>query len=171
MKKIFFFFQLQSFFIVYPYGKQCCLSALELFHCQPPLFCCLPLWKTVRLHRKKLQNATNSNFWPHYKVVAALNTETNATIWHVFGNVVVMTLLRPEVIDSVFIVNNFAACGKTRLKIFFSPQAVQNIFDDKISSALLGQQISKQNCRTVTSPKNERTDLFFYPDSPEILET
>ena len=47
------------FFIVYPYGKQCCLSALELFHCLPPLFCCLPLWKTVRLHGKKLQNATN----------------------------------------------------------------------------------------------------------------
>ena len=52
-------------------------------------------------------------------MVAALNTETNATIWHVFGNVVVMTLLRPEVIDSVFIVNNFAGCRKTRLKSLF----------------------------------------------------
>ena len=39
-------------------GKQCCLSALELFHCLPPLFHYLPLW-TVRLHGKKLQNATN----------------------------------------------------------------------------------------------------------------
>ena len=36
-----------------------CCPALELFHCLPPLFCCLPLWKTVRLHGKKLQNATN----------------------------------------------------------------------------------------------------------------
>ena len=64
----------------------------------------------------------NSNFWPHCEVVAALNTaDKRHTIWHVLGNVVVMTLLRPEVIDSVFIVNNFAACGKTRLKIFFSP--------------------------------------------------
>ena len=52
-------------------------------------------------------------------MVAALNIETNATIWHVLGNVVVMTLLHPEVIDSVFIVNNFAACGKTRLKSLF----------------------------------------------------
>ena len=47
---------------VYLYGKQCCLSALELFHCLPPLFCCLPQWKTVRLHGKKLQNATNNLF-------------------------------------------------------------------------------------------------------------
>ena len=46
--------QLQSFFIVYPYGKQCCFSALELFHC-------LPRWITVRLHGKKLQNATNKS--------------------------------------------------------------------------------------------------------------
>ena len=35
-----------------------CCPALELFHCLPPLFHCLPLWKTVRLHGKKLQNAT-----------------------------------------------------------------------------------------------------------------
>ena len=35
-----------------------CCPALEHFHCLPPLFCCLPLWKTVRLHGKKLQNAT-----------------------------------------------------------------------------------------------------------------
>ena len=40
------------------YGKQCCLSVLENFQCLPPLFWCLPLWKTVRLHGKKLQNAT-----------------------------------------------------------------------------------------------------------------
>ena len=33
---------------------------LELFHCLLPLFCCLPLWTTVRLHVKKLQNATNN---------------------------------------------------------------------------------------------------------------
>ena len=33
--------------------------ALELIHCLLPLFHCLPLWKTVRLHGKKLQNATN----------------------------------------------------------------------------------------------------------------
>ena len=31
--------------------KLFCCPALELFHC-------LPLWKTVRLHGKKLQNAT-----------------------------------------------------------------------------------------------------------------
>ena len=30
--------------------------------------------------------------------------------------------------------------------------------------------ISKQNCRAVTSPKNNRTNLFFYPDSLDILE-
>ena len=29
----------------------------------------------------------------------------------------------------------------------------------------------KQNCRAKTSSKNERTNLFFYPDGPEILET
>ena len=34
-----------------------------------------------------------------------------------------------------------------------------------------GQQISKQNCRAVTSPKTKRTNLFFYPYSPEILES
>ena len=39
--------------------KLFCCPALELFHCLPPLFCFLPLWKTVRLHGKKLQNATN----------------------------------------------------------------------------------------------------------------
>ena len=35
----------------------------KIFCCPalPPLFRCLPLWKTVRLHRKKLQNATNVN--------------------------------------------------------------------------------------------------------------
>ena len=26
-------------------------------------------------------------------------------------------------------------------------------------------------CRAETSPKNERTNLFFYPDDSEILET
>jgi hypothetical protein len=41
-------------------GKQCCLSALQLFHCKPPLFHCISLWTTVRLHGKKLQNATKS---------------------------------------------------------------------------------------------------------------
>ena len=35
-------------------------SALELCHCLPPLFRCLPLWTTVRLHGKKLQNATKT---------------------------------------------------------------------------------------------------------------
>ena len=34
------------------------------------------------------------------------------------------------------------------------------------------QWISKQNCRAVTSPKKEKgTNLFFYPDDSEILET
>ena len=36
-----------------------CCPALELFHCLPQLFCCLPQWTTVRLHGKKLQNSTN----------------------------------------------------------------------------------------------------------------
>ena len=36
--------------------KWFCCPALELFHC-------LPLWKTVRLHGKKLQNATNTYSW------------------------------------------------------------------------------------------------------------
>ena len=36
------------------YEKKICCPALELFHC-------LPLWKTVRLHGKKLQNATKEN--------------------------------------------------------------------------------------------------------------
>ena len=34
-----------------------------------------------------------------------------------------------------------------------------------------GQQISQQNCRAITSPKNKRTNLFFYPDDSKILET
>ena len=38
------------------------LSALDLLHCLPPLFCCLPLWKTVMLYGKKLWNATNFLF-------------------------------------------------------------------------------------------------------------
>ena len=38
--------------------KLFCCPALELFHCLPPLFHFLPLWTTVRLHGKKLQNAT-----------------------------------------------------------------------------------------------------------------
>ena len=29
----------------------------------------------------------------------------------------------------------------------------------------------KQNCRAKTSSKNERTNLFFYPEGPEIHET
>ena len=33
------------------------------------------------------------------------------------------------------------------------------------------QYILKQNCWAVISPKIERTNLIFYPDSPEILET
>ena len=33
---------------------------LERFSCLPPLFSRLPLWKTVRLPGKKLQNATNN---------------------------------------------------------------------------------------------------------------
>lgn len=36
-----------------------CCPALELFSCLPPLSSCPPLRKTVRLLRKKLQNATN----------------------------------------------------------------------------------------------------------------
>ena len=43
--------------------KSFCCPALELFHCLPPLFCCLPMWKTVRLHGKKLQNATKCFIW------------------------------------------------------------------------------------------------------------
>ena len=38
--------------------KLFCCPALELFHYLPPHFCCLLLWKTARLHGKKLQNAT-----------------------------------------------------------------------------------------------------------------
>ena len=34
-----------------------------------------------------------------------------------------------------------------------------------------GQEISKQNCRAVTSPKNKRMNLFFYPDDSELLKT
>ena len=44
------------------YEKQIFCPGLELFHCLPPLFCCLPLWKTVRLDGKKQQNATNMIF-------------------------------------------------------------------------------------------------------------
>ena len=42
--------------ILLSYGKQCCLSALEHFHC-------LPLWKTVRLHEKsyRMQQIENSS--------------------------------------------------------------------------------------------------------------
>ena len=40
-----------------------CCPAIELFHCLSPLFRCLPLWTTVRLHGKKLQNPTNPFIW------------------------------------------------------------------------------------------------------------
>ena len=43
--------------------KLFCFPALQLFHCLPPLFHCLPLWKTVRLHGKKLQNATKAIYY------------------------------------------------------------------------------------------------------------
>ena len=36
---------------------------------------------------------------------------------------------------------------------------------------LKASKSQKQNCRAETSSKNERTNLFFYPDGPEILET
>ena len=50
MKKIFCCPALELFQCC-PLWKQCCLSALKLFHC-------LPLWTAVRLHGKKVQNAT-----------------------------------------------------------------------------------------------------------------
>ena len=34
------------------YKKLFCCPALQLFNCLPPLFCCLPLWKIVRLPEK-----------------------------------------------------------------------------------------------------------------------
>ena len=34
-------------------------SVVQLFHVLPPFLCCLALSTTVRLHGKKLQNATN----------------------------------------------------------------------------------------------------------------
>ena len=49
--------------------KVFCCPALELYHCLPPLFCCLPLWKTVRLHGKKLQNAPNTDFYVIKKLI------------------------------------------------------------------------------------------------------
>ena len=49
------------------FEKTICCTALDWIysrpmgkHCLPPLFHCLPLWTTVRLHGKKLQNATNN---------------------------------------------------------------------------------------------------------------
>ena len=48
------FVQLKAIFVVYLYGKQYCCPALEPFSC-------LPLWKTIRLPGKKLQNATKTN--------------------------------------------------------------------------------------------------------------
>ena len=44
-----------------------CCPALELFHCLPPLFRCLPLWTTVRLHGKKLQNATKLEYGGYFR--------------------------------------------------------------------------------------------------------
>ena len=41
------------------YKELFCCPALQLFNCLPPLFCCLTLWKIVKLPEKKLQNATN----------------------------------------------------------------------------------------------------------------
>ena len=35
-------------------------AVCQLCHCLLHLFCCLPMWKTMRLHGKKLQNATNT---------------------------------------------------------------------------------------------------------------
>ena len=50
-----------------------CCPALELFHCLPPLFCCLHLWTTVRLHGKKLQNATNYSVFLKIQYAATVN--------------------------------------------------------------------------------------------------
>ena len=36
---------------------------------------------------------------------------------------------------------------------------------------LKGQYISKAKLLSRTSPKNERTNLFFYPNGPDIKET
>ena len=58
MKKIFCCPALELFNCL-PLRKTLLFISLELFHCLLPLFWCLPLWKTVRLHGKKLQNATN----------------------------------------------------------------------------------------------------------------
>ena len=43
--------------------KKFCCPAWEFFCCLPPRFCCLSLWKTVRLLGKKLPNATNTRFY------------------------------------------------------------------------------------------------------------
>ena len=51
----------RAFSLSTPMENSAFLSALELFHCLPPLFHCVPLSKTVRLHGKKLQNATKDN--------------------------------------------------------------------------------------------------------------
>ena len=40
--------------------------ALELFHCLHLLFRCVPLWTSMRLHGKKLQNATNVKLLCYY---------------------------------------------------------------------------------------------------------
>ena len=50
----------------------------------------------------------------------------------------------------IFSISNFMLCYDLLLKVSRSRNEV---------------------CRAVTSSKNERTNLFFYPDSPEILET
>jgi hypothetical protein len=51
--------------------------ALELFSCLPPLFSCLPQWKTMRLPGKKLQNVTNDfrpigAFWAEWDFIKCL---------------------------------------------------------------------------------------------------
>ena len=49
----------QSFFIFYPYGKQCCFSALELFHC-------LLLWKTVLFVSSRAFSLSTPTFFVVY---------------------------------------------------------------------------------------------------------
>ena len=44
-----------------------CCPALMLFHCLSQLFGCLSMWTTVKLHGKKLQNATKHYYFMRFQ--------------------------------------------------------------------------------------------------------
>ena len=71
---LFIFLDFRIVCVVYPYGKQCCLSALELFHCLPPLFLLSTpvenseaIWKKATKCNKKTSRSDLKEQWFFFK--------------------------------------------------------------------------------------------------------